>query len=137
LVTFKFDQNIRNDSEPIFKLESAEFSLINNDELLSKLREDNNKLCLKMNRTINLSAEVARMHFPFNYRFNDTFEHVIATFKMVKKMYKPHSEPFHPDSKLPPDLRFKFEKLIWTIEDDPFEGKVKKIYESTNDYFYI
>lgn len=133
LVKFEFDQNVRTDSNPIFLLRSAQVSLIESDAVTDQFRldasqDEKSSLTSKTNRVLRLRATLADLHFPFKYCFNDTFEHVIATFKMVKNIYKKHSEPFHPDSRLPPDLQFKIDQWSWTIEDDPFEVQLASVF---------
>ena len=109
-VKFEFDQNTREDDDPILLLSSAKISFFENDHQIDNMRQSVIKNCdlLKMinrtNRVIQIKADKANFHFPFKYCFNDTFDHLIATFKMVKNIYKTHSEPFHPDSRLPPGL---------------------------------
>ena len=132
LVKCEFDQNERDDPEPILKLEAAQLSLIDPDETVDKLRQTqmniNPTLVTPSNRVIRVFCRKCTMHFPFKYSFNDTFEHLIATFKMVKNLYKKHSEPFHPDSGLPPDLDIRVHMWTWTIEDDPFEIQLASLF---------
>ena len=55
---------------------------------------------------------------------------------MVKKLYKPLSEPFPPESRLPPDLHFQVGLWTWTLEDDPFEVQLAALFKfKEKDYW--
>ncbi len=125
---FDFDDHAK-----LINIEELKVTYKEKDDVLDALRKEKAsffKLPRKTfsNRVFFIEASLLHLHFPFNYVFRDTFEHCIATFKMIKKLYKHNSEPFS-SSKLPPDLVFRVKKWLWTIEDDPLEIKLRSVYD--------
>ena len=130
-VKFFFDQQIRNDDRPLIDIngQSIFYSLSEdeNDNYRASLHENEPNLSTKSNRVLTFKFKSFIFYFPFNYHFYPTFDLAVASFKMVKNLYKSNSEPFNPKSRFPVDLHFIAKTFKILIEDDPFETKLAAV----------
>ena len=132
-VQFRFDQHTRSDELPLVNLSKATIRYTLSDSENSRIRQEVNAkspstFITLSNRLLHFSTEKFIFYFPFGYRAYPTFDQAVASFKMVKNLYKNNSEPFNPKSRFPFDLRLSCKELKVHIQDDPFEVKLAAVF---------
>ena len=142
-ITFGFDQHTRHDEHPLISIQKTNVRYTPNDDDNTKLRNEINikqtssqRLMTLSNRLLHFSFNKFQFYFPFGYRVYPTFDQAVATFKMVKNLYKNNSEPFNPKSRFPFDLRLSCKALRFHIQDDPFEVKFAAVINHKKDEWH-
>ena len=149
------------DGHQLIKLQSAKLASSHNSSELRREREAFPELQLAINRAWKLTVSECSVTFPYLYNFAEAFsEDFVSLMKWLKlihrramkadlnssatlnltaadkkRLFEEDVDTGRLDGSLPPDIVIKVDKWLVTLEDDPFEVKLRYNYELMEDEY--
>ena len=135
--------NLTMDGQQIMHMDQCKLSSSFNSLELRKEREAFTELSEPMNKAWKLTVSECLVTFPFKYNFAFAFhEQFVSLMKWLKTVHLKVKESIADKSndkenrKLPPDIILNIKKWVMSVEDDPFEVKLRYNYELMEDEYH-
>lgn len=84
------------------------------------------ELTTRSNRMLYFIASQLAFDFPYEYDFGGAFEELLNLKKWIKSIHNLSSAPFKEGDLLPRDWTVAIDELVFSMEDDEFEAKLRK-----------